>query len=510
MRSAIVWQRGLSLVLLWSLWLVPRVGATPEAGRSWLEARFQPDGMYVTAPALATPFQATAEVLRTWQALAVALSPAQQAARAFVEAQTFQNTQYVARQILRHVDAGADVTALRARLLTHQRPDGGFGDQPGYTSTVFDTAWALDALAATGASASDAVGRALAFVQRAQGPGGSFRLPGASQASVPLTALAATALQAWRWQFDVRVALEAALTALVQQQRPSGGWDRAWETALALLALAPASSDASRYAAAASGLYAAQAADGSWEHDVYSTALALRAFQVLAQVHLPTSPTTGTVSGRVLSAANGLPLAVALVSLDGSPVSTTVRPTDGTFVLTTVAPGTYILRTQSVGYQEAQRPVSVVAGQHYDVGTLLLVPQPEIGLIAGRITASPTGLPLAGVSISSQGATHATTTTTSDGGFQLASAPCSVSLSATTVGYQPASGTGTVSAGSVLLFAPTLLPLGTDPPAVTLHGQVVATGSDAPLPVAVVSGGGLSTTTAPDGHFRLRICLKSF
>lgn len=497
------WHSSLGLVLVWSLCLVARVWATPEAGRSWLAAQFQVDGRYAAATALATPFQATAEVLRTWQALDVPLSPEHQTARAFVTAETFQNTAYLARQIRLRLDAGQDVSTLRQRLLTHANADGGFGDQPGYASTVFDTAWALVALAAVDPDALEVVGRAVAFLQGAQSPDGGFRMPEAPQLSVPLTALAALALQAWRWQFDLRATLEAALTALVQQQRPGGGWESAWETALALEALVQASSDASRYAAAVSVLHATQAQDGSWEHDVYSTALVLRALQAVAQVHLPTPTTTGTVSGRLVSAATGLALPEGMVTLEGSPVSTTVQPADGTFVLTAVLPGTYSLRAQSAGYQEAQLQVSVGAGQQRDVGTLRLVPRPDVGLIMGLVTASPQGLPLAGVAIRVQGVYNATTSTTSDGRFQLVSPPGPVTVSATTVGYQSASGTGTVPAGGVLRFAPALVPLGAALPTAMVQGQVVAAGSEIPLGGAVVRGGGRSTTTSADGYFRL-------
>ena len=87
-----------------------RSWADSSSGLAWLAAQSQPDGSYATPSALATPVQASAEALRAFRALGVTVSPGILAARAYLAAQSFQNTEYLARTIITQADAGASVT----------------------------------------------------------------------------------------------------------------------------------------------------------------------------------------------------------------------------------------------------------------------------------------------------------------------------------------------------------------------------------------------------------------
>lgn len=77
----------------------------------------------------------------------------------------------------------------------------------------------------------------------------------------------------------------------------------------------------------------------------------------------PVAQGTGRLTGAVVSAATGQPLAyasVAAVSATGQPVGGGVGANDGRFVLAGLPPGTYSVRVSLLGYQELVRPGVVV------------------------------------------------------------------------------------------------------------------------------------------------------
>ncbi len=99
------------------LWLVTgTVWADTQAGINWLSAQQQTDGRYETIEALATPIQATAETLRALVLLGQAPPPL---SRDYLAAETFHNTEYLARKIIAVAEAGQSTTALVAELLPH-------------------------------------------------------------------------------------------------------------------------------------------------------------------------------------------------------------------------------------------------------------------------------------------------------------------------------------------------------------------------------------------------------
>jgi len=88
----------------------------------------------------------------------------------------------------------------------------------------------------------------------------------------------------------------------------------------------------------------------------------------------PAQPTPGTVSGTVLEADSGLPVADALVILEGAGRGGRTGP-DGGFTLDGVAPGAYILRVRRLGYGDGALPVRVGPGDRVNQ-TVILAPDP--------------------------------------------------------------------------------------------------------------------------------------
>lgn len=227
---------------------------------------------------------------------------------------------------------GNDVAALTSELTTHQNRDGGFGDRPAYTSTALDSAWALEAFALSDADHSQPVERAIGFLLDHQQDNGSWIDQGASSAYYT-TALVLRALARHRGFFELDGAIEQARTFLLNSRDTSGAIGSPYESAAALLAIAPTSDSKSNYADVVASIEARQETNGSWSGSVFATALAI---QALALVEQPQpNPQLGSIELEFVDAETGAPLQGIEVVLGGdasrtgAPVPTAVfRSTD--------------------------------------------------------------------------------------------------------------------------------------------------------------------------------------
>lgn len=107
---------------------------------------------------------------------------------------------FLARKIIVNAQVSNDVSSLLSELLTHQNFDGGFGDSIGFDSSVLDTVFALEALAAAGVESGPDVAGAVGFVLNEQQPDGGWA-DGANELSVYLCAFATRALAPYRDTF---------------------------------------------------------------------------------------------------------------------------------------------------------------------------------------------------------------------------------------------------------------------------------------------------------------------
>jgi hypothetical protein len=471
-----------------------------QAGLAWLTTQSQPDGSYVTPTAIATPVQSTVEVLRTFQALEVSL-PA--AAQAYLTAELFHNTEYLARKIIIQTAAGERATELVSVLLTHQNVDGGFGDLSGYHSTVLDTALALEALAAAGVSNTAAVGAAVGFLLRQQLATGGWE-DDSNPPSISISALTMRALWLYRQTFVVTAALDRA-QAFLLAQRAGATWSESFVTAMALLAIIPRLNDLAVLADSLSALRAAQAADGSWGHDVYTTALVLRVL-ALAETPVP-NPDLGTLLGRVIDGDSGFVLSDVTVELAGTATSTHVTSADGAFQFTGLPAGTYSLTLRLTDYGTLVTTTLLPTGGRVDFGDLHLLKfltTATTGAIRGVVTDATTQAPIAGATITAHGQTAHTA---SDGSYQLSAVPPGpVTVTASRDGYVSATASTRLLLSVVLVFSPRLAPS----PGPTTEAAVFGTITDAvtglPLEGVTVSITGSTTATAltaSDGTYRI-------
>ncbi|WP_019867116.1 carboxypeptidase regulatory-like domain-containing protein [Methylovulum miyakonense] len=488
--------------LLWLLALLPMPGMANTAALSWLNGQLQTDGSYARPDDIATPVQATAETLRTQQALS-ATNGSLASSLAFLDTATGQPvTEYLSRALIAHSEAGSPAASVLASLEANQNPDGGFGGAPEQTSNALDTAFALEALAKTNASPTAVISAAVAYLRNQQNADGSFTQNPYGQGATYTTASALMALHSLRLRYDLTQAIGKATAFLQSAQAGTGGWGSTMDTAWTLLALIPATTDTTPYSNAIQALQNAQLSDGSWGQDVYQTALAARALQAIKNGGGTTSPWNGSVTGHVVDQLSGLPLAGVQVTADSG--QSALTGTDGEFLLTGITPGLHGFDFALTGYANANRTALVDAGQQAAVGSVGLTVASNAGILSGTVTAAASHQPLAGVAITANG--NNTTLTDAAGAYRLVVPAGSYTVTLAASGFLTATAEATVMAGATLTLSPSLTEAsGTPPTTTSLLGTVVDADSGQALSDVdvAVSGGTLRTVTDADGGFGL-------
>jgi hypothetical protein len=368
---------------------------------------------------------------------------------------------------------------------------------------------AIEALAKAHSGSFTAISQALGYLLQRQNLDGSYSLGNLAAGAPYPTAAALIALQQYRLSFNLANPIAGAVRSLISAQAMSGGWGSDWETALALLALGPATTDVAPFFLGIQVLDAAQLSDGSWGQDVYSTALAARALWVLQSSPSVPPPGNGLLAGQVVDSGSGLPLGGVQVTV-GTALSATTDPT-GMFRLSEVPPGAYTVAYAAAGYADASQTVALSAGQQADLGTIRLTALPTTGIVTGTVTDSGHGQPIAGAQVTLTGAGNAAAVTDSSGAYRLAAPPGPVTITASATGFLTATGSATLQAGQTLNFSPGLLATAGLPPdyqpptTVILTGAVVDALTGQPLSGVSVSvtGGTLQSSTDPAGRFSL-------
>lgn len=489
-----------ALFLIATIWSgAAQAALSPEIqkGLDWLQAQVQADGSLAGEPgSIATPLQGRMEALATFKLLS-STPPSLVAA---VAADTENNTEYKARQIISQSLAGLSAAMQLEDLVSGQNDDGGFGGAPGFASNSLDTAWAMLALNAANSSNSAAISAATGYLLASQDAIGGYSVMG--NGSHPyITALAAIALQTGPNNPATANALNKVNSWLLSQQQADGGWGGVDETSEVYLALLGTTSDPDLRNRVTVLLASRQMSDGSWGGDPYVTALALRA--LIAQPR--PVPTTGNIVVQVVDGASGQPIPGASAFIRELPEVTASSDSSGKIMLSAVLAGSYTLTIGSAGYASQSLGFSLQAGTTADLGVAKLVPAPTTGILQGVVKDGATGAALGGVTISVSGSANATGVSLADGSYRMTGlAPGAVVVGASKAGYVSSGGSGAIVAGSILLFSPALQPEGM--PTGTMSsviGQVVDAITQAPLSGVVVTVGttGKTAISGMDGRF---------
>ena len=406
-------QKALWLITrLLALWLFGFSAATSaNIGVDWLANQAQPIGQISTSGDIATPFVATAETLQTFLELGEtsASQPSMTGALDFLNQEQFQSTVHLSRTLIanRLANASGSITELEHALVTRILEASGTGDLVDYNSTVLDTAWALNALAGTD-TAIESLYPAVQFLLTQQHENGGW-IDYQNNASVYTTAIVMQALWPYRPLLrnlpglDVVLPLDQARDYLLANKNGNALWDETFESALALMALLPTLPTAESLTDSISALQNAQQANGSWEDDVYTTALALRVYKRYERLQGddPGNETlkAGIVSGTAHDAQTGQGIAGLDIYLQSAPALRVTTDANGYFLLFGAPLGTQTVIVEGPEYAGVSKVVTLDSIHITDLGSFMLHPlsddtAPSTLTLSGTVLDGITNAPL--------------------------------------------------------------------------------------------------------------------
>ncbi|MBV9495001.1 MAG: carboxypeptidase regulatory-like domain-containing protein, partial [Acidobacteria bacterium] len=227
-------------------------------------------------------------------------------------------------------------------------------------------------------------------------------------------------------------------------------------------------------------------------------------------------PTTGSLSGTVTNAANGNPIAGALVELisNGNVVATTSTNASGQYGFAAVQQGGYAVRFSATGFNTAMDATTITAGQAQTLNAALTASgggnPPTTGSLGGAVTDASNGNPINGalVELISNGNVIATTSTNASGQYGFANIEAggyTVRFSAT--GYITATMATTIIAGQTQTVNAALARQVTPPSDTngTISGSITDAANGTPIAGATVTltenGTPRTTTTDASGHY---------
>lgn len=491
-------SKKLLMVYMIACWVVAGLFSSAHAqspsitsGLSYLSANQNQDGSWQSTSA--DGFHSTTEVLLTLSLMGNK-DVSYNNGLTWLNSQSIDTTDYLARRvsILGNFYSSSDLSAM----LSYQNADSSFGGYLEYTSNNLDTTLSLFALKSANYADTAVINNAITYLLSNQNADGGFGFYSGDESNLYMTALVSWTLQQFPQTTSIATAINKATSYIINQQQVDGSWGSIYETAHAYIALVAVSTDATVLGNAVNYLISTQQADGSWNQDPYSTALAIRAlyFSENKPVPPPPPPTTGTVTGMVVDASTNQPLAG--VSVVSGQLSATTTNT-GEFTVSNIPSGSQTITFSLSGYSTSTVTVNVTAGSIINIGTIGLSVNPTTGIIQGIVTDASNGQPLSGAIITVTGQATWTVATSTEGSYKITDiTPGSVTVSASKTGYYEVLGTGTVTAGSTLIFSPSL---STTPPTATtgdLKGTVIDSSTGFPIQGANISIAGTSYTTA--------------
>lgn len=468
----------------------------------WLETSQREDGAIVVAGDVAGDYQATSEAVIV-SALVGGEGINTAAAIAFLQdSPEALSTEQLARLVSALSDTSLPVAEAAHELGRRQGLDGGFGDFIGYDSTPLDTAYALIALQGIGQDAAVA-GRALSYLSSAQLASGGFGYYG-DQSSVMVSALVVKAIKPYLYTFNISSLLSRSVGFLYAVKGSGNLWDSDWESALALQALIPITTDTSLYELSVSALSGRQQGSGSWEGQVYSTALAMSTLDLLANLDVPADPEKAVIRGRLLDALTSNPLPNAAIDVRDVDSELVSIEADGAFAVSNLDAGNYIVSYSAPGYLGASQNLVLQKGQFADVGTIRLSVAPTASLITGTLIDSATGEPIAGATVTvTVNGSSVSAVSDENGHYQLLSELGAATLVVVSDSYYQVSASVELSAGTSISFSPELLPSSEEQPlSSSIRGVVVDADEQGLAEVLItLSGDAGSIRTGADGRF---------
>ena len=483
---------------------------------SWLTSQQSIDGSWSSTAD--TSFGSTTSVADTLFLFYAKDTPYTNAL-SWAASQEIDNARYLVFRIRSIAPSGADISFDLNNLLSYQISDGGFGEYPGGTSGVSYTALALQALRSVNYTDTTIINPALAYLTGTQNPDGGWGFYQGDASNVYMTAVVSATLQQFPQMTTIATAVNKATMFLLAHQNADGGFggspSTVFETALAYIALVgDGRTQGSPLQNAVNYLTSTQSANGSWNDDPYSTALALRAlhFSENKPSPPPPPPPGGSITGTVVDSVTMVRVGGVAVVLGGNSLINTTTDSSGNFTLSDVPPGAHTVSFSLSGYASKAASAGVAVDTVTNLGYVQLLSSYSTGTIAGIIR-NAEGKPLAEVAVTVAGAWSGNAVTGADGGYSFSYVtPGEVTITAAKSGYQSATATGRVYPRTTLTVSPRLSATPPQSGTGTLVGRVVDSVWGLPIDhlpeekgVTVTLSGGVSVEPDPDngGYFSI-------
>ncbi len=243
----------------------------------------------------------------------------------WLQSQDLATTDYLSERIHALSVAGTDLNLLLSYIDQLALIWGGYEN---YEANSLDTVLALQALRKINYQDQNIISSALYYLTNNQNADGGFGFYQGDESNVYMTALVSSTLQQFPRTTSLATAINKATDYLIAHQNTDGGFrsggvnpaptSTIYETALAYIALADVTTDATVMGNAINYLTFTQSPNSSWNDDPYSTALALKALYLWENMAIPPQPNTGTVTGKVVDAYTNQPLSGAVIILQSN------------------------------------------------------------------------------------------------------------------------------------------------------------------------------------------------
>ena len=249
--------------------------ASVEDGINWLKNKQNTDGSWGTPNKLG--FLETVEVLNTF--IALSETTGVEKGLSYLENQFPENTDFSARKLSLIARTNRDFYYLLQRLLSRKNTDAGFGFSQNYQSSIWETILSIEALKDAGLSIEEIL-PTLNFILTNQNTDGGFGFFLGDPSHTLSTACCACILSNFRVVSGVDLSINRSVEWLFQRQNPDSGFgdeeSTIYETAITYFAFRCLDVYSDKRNEALNYISIRQDANGSWDNDIYLTALALR------------------------------------------------------------------------------------------------------------------------------------------------------------------------------------------------------------------------------------------
>lgn len=275
MRKRIVFIALLVQMLLASIVLAETTQITN--GLNYLTSTQSTDGSWTSGEESTI---ATAEAIETLKLFNQTGTSNYTLALTWLQNQSLETTNHLAERIYILSAGGTDSTALISYMDELALAWGGYDD---FTVDNLDTACALQALKAINYSNQTTIQSAISYLLNHQNSDGGWGFDNGDVSNIYMTAVVVKTLSQFKNTYNLQNQINNGAQYLLGRQNADGGFgsspSTAYETGLVMEALVASGVNISSASQPAINYLAStQLADGSWDADPYSTALALRAF----------------------------------------------------------------------------------------------------------------------------------------------------------------------------------------------------------------------------------------